>query len=106
MKQRTRNGKSPQKDSLPSVGLEKCWLPICNRLRTRPGRIEPEVYFRIVHATQDDRNSTPVATYCEQTFEIALGLKGAFENGNIGALTRRLTTNGLLSAVPPTRGKA
>jgi hypothetical protein len=30
-----------------------------------------------------------VADYREQTVEIALGPKGAFENGNIGALMQR-----------------
>lgn len=25
------------------------WLPKCNSMRTRPGRVETEVYFRIVH---------------------------------------------------------
>jgi hypothetical protein len=25
------------------------WLPECNSLRTRPGRAETEIYFRIVH---------------------------------------------------------
>lgn len=33
-----------------------------------------------------------MAAYREQTVEIALGPKGAFENGNISALTRRVPT--------------
>jgi len=69
------------------------WLPKCNSMRTRPGWIEPEVYFRVVHAAKDGHSGTPVATYREQTVEIALGPKGAFENGNIGALTRWLATD-------------
>jgi hypothetical protein len=31
-----------------------------------------------------------VAAYREQTVEIALGPKEAFENGNVGTLTRRV----------------
>ncbi len=71
------------------------WLPICNRLRTRPGRVEPEVWFRIVHLAQEPQSCAPVAAYREQMVEIALGPKGAFENGNFGALTRRGPTNGV-----------
>ena len=46
-------------------------------MRSRPGWVEPEVYFRIVHAAQDGHNDAPVAAYREQTVEIALGPKGA-----------------------------
>jgi len=42
-----------------------------------------------------------VAAYREQTVEIALGPKGAFENGNIGTLTRRVPADQVVSAVPP-----
>ncbi len=49
------------------------WLPICNRLRTRPGRIEPEVWFRVVHIAQIGQGDAPVALYREQVIEIALG---------------------------------
>ena len=73
-------------------------------MRTRPEQIEPEVYFRIVHAIQNSHNSATVAAYREQTVEIALGPKGAFENGNIGALRRRAPPDQLLSAVLPSRG--
>jgi len=45
-----------------------------------------------------------VAAYREQTVEIALGPKGAFENGNIGALTRRVATDRVVSASLPSRG--
>jgi hypothetical protein len=68
----------------PSTGLEKCWLPICNSIRSRPGWAEPEVYFRIVHLAQDCQPGAHVAAYREQMVEIALGPKGAFERGNIG----------------------
>jgi hypothetical protein len=44
-----------------------------------------------------------VAAYREQTVEIALGPKGAFENGNIGTLSRRASPDQVLSAVLPGR---
>ena len=62
---------------------------------------EPEVYFRVVHAAQVGHNGGPVATYREQMGEIALGLKGAFENGKIGALTRRVPADRVVNAIPP-----
>jgi hypothetical protein len=40
-----------------------------------------------------------MAAYREQMVEIALGPKGAFENGSIGALTRRVATDLVVSAV-------
>jgi len=94
----------------------KEWLPGCNSIRSasaearagrrgRSGWAEPEIYFRIVHIALDARNGGPVAAYREQTIEIALGPKGAFENGNIGTLTRRLPADRVVSAVPPPRGK-
>ncbi|HLN91261.1 MAG TPA: hypothetical protein VK429_05315, partial [Patescibacteria group bacterium] len=46
-----------------------------------------------------------MAPYREQTVEIALGPKGAFENGNIGTLKRRAPPDQVLSAVPPGRGE-
>ena len=73
-------------------------------MRTRPGWVEPEVYFRIVHAAQNGHKGAPVAAYREQTVEIALGPKGAFENGNIGALTRRVLSDKVVSGVPSSRG--
>jgi hypothetical protein len=73
-------------------------------MRTRPGWVEPEVYFRIVHVAGDGHNSAPVAAYREQTVEIALGPKGAFENGNIGALTRRVLIDRVVAALTPLRG--
>lgn len=84
--------------------LEKCWLPICNRLRTRPGWVEPEIYFRIVHLAEIGQSCAPVAPY-GQAVEVALGPKGAFENGNIGALTRRVSANDVVSTAPAPRGQ-
>lgn len=51
----------------------KIWLPKCNSIRSRPGYVEPEVYFRVVHAAQNGHISAPVAPYCEQKVEVALG---------------------------------
>jgi hypothetical protein len=73
-------------------------------MRTRPGRIEPEIYFRIIHGAIQGQQRDPMAAYREQTVEIALGPKGAFENGNIGALRRRLLSDKVVSAVLPSRG--
>jgi hypothetical protein len=67
---------------------------------------DPEVCFRVVHLGQDGHKGTPVTYYREQTVEIALGPKGDFENGNIGALTRRISTDRVVTALPPRRGKA
>ena len=86
------------------VALILFWLPICNSIRSRPGMVEPEIWFRIVHAAQVGRNCAPVAAYFEQMVEIALGPKGAFENGNIGALWLRAPPGQLVRAVPPGRG--
>jgi hypothetical protein len=72
-------------------------------MRTRPGWVEPEIYFRIVHLPQNAISEAHTDIY-EQTVEIALGPKGAFENGNIGALTRQVATARVVSAVPPGRG--
>ena len=45
-------------------------------------------------------HGAPVAAYREQTVEIALGPKGAFENDNIGTLTRRVAADRVVHAVP------
>ncbi len=78
--------------------------PLISRSTNRlSGIAEPEVWFRIVHITLEDTFGS--VAYREQTVEIALGPHGAFENGNIGILTRRVPTNQVVSAVPPPRGK-
>lgn len=41
-----------------------------------------------------------MAAYREQTVEIALGARGALENGNIGTLTRRVAADRVVHAVP------
>ena len=73
-------------------------------MRTRPGWVETEIYFRIIHVAQVGHNGNPVAPCREQTVEIALGPKGAFENANIGTLTRRVQADRVVTALPPLRG--
>jgi len=63
--------------------------------------MEPEVWFRIVHPAQDNHSGAPLAAYREQTVEIALGPKGALENGNIGALRLRAPPSQVVSPTPP-----
>jgi len=72
--------------------------------RSTNRQADPEVWFRIVHISQVGQSGAPVAAYRKQMVEIALGPKGAFENGNIGALTHQAPLNQVLSAVPPVRG--
>ena len=72
--------------------------------RSTNRQADPEVWFRIVHLAQVAHSCAPVAAYREQTVEIALGPKGAFVNGNFGALTRRIPTDGVVTAMPPLRG--
>jgi hypothetical protein len=74
-------------------------------MRTRPAWIEAEVYFRIVHAPKSGHDDVSVATSREQTVEIALGPKGAFENGIIGALPRLVAADRVGSAISPRRCK-
>lgn len=88
----------------PQAALMLFWLPKCNSMRTRPGRVEPEIYFRIVRLAQNAQSNARANTYREQTVEIALGPKGAFENGNIGALTHRVPGDRTVSAVLQMRG--
>lgn len=78
-----------------------CWLPECNSVRRGRGWAEPEIWFRIIHVAVDGHNGAHVAAYREQTVEIALGPKGAFENGNIGTLTRRVPADRVINALPP-----
>jgi hypothetical protein len=91
----------PVKQRRPPFGGPWIWLPECNSIRRGRGWAEPEIWFRIVHVAADGQNGAPVAAYREQTVEIALGPKGAFENGNIGTLTRRVAADRVVHAVPP-----
>jgi len=53
--------------------------------------------------TPEDGRS--LGEYREQAVEVALGPEGAFKNGNIGSLTRRIPANQVVSAVPAPRWK-
>ena len=70
--------------------------------------MDPEVWFRIVHVDMHGQNPVSHANgpiYRDQTVEIALGPKGAFENGNVGAVTRRVAADRVVSAAPMRRAK-
>jgi len=67
--------------------------------------VDPEVWFRIFHLAQVGHPDAPVAAYREKIVEIALGPKGAFVNGNLGALTRRVSANDVVSTAPAPRGQ-
>jgi hypothetical protein len=73
-------------------------------MRTRPGRVEPDVYFRIVHNAQAGHNNVSVATYREQTVEIAVESKGVFKNDPVANVTRRTPVERIVSAISPLRG--
>ena len=64
-------------------------------------RAVPEVWFRIVHVAADHFKSS--VELREQTIEVALGPDGAFENGNIGFLTRQVPADRVVCAVPAPR---
>jgi hypothetical protein len=76
-------------------------FPICDTKMTKCSRFRtqrdgpPEVWFRILHVGRD---LIPEAEFLEQTVEIALGSKGAFENGNVGIMTRRVTADRVVNA--------
>ena len=66
---------------------------------------EPQVWFRIIHIAPDGHHRAIGASCREQTVEIALGPKGAFTNGNVGAVTRRVAAGRVISALPKPRGR-
>jgi hypothetical protein len=55
--------------------------------RSANRQADPEVWFRVVHIALHGQDGSDA--YREQAFEIALGNRGAFENGNIGAIRYR-----------------
>jgi hypothetical protein len=81
------------------------WLPECNSIRRGRGRAQTEVWFRIRHVVLDGSDGASRASYCAQTVEVTLGPKGAFKRGNLGTLTRRVTADRVVSALPEPRGK-
>ena len=91
--------------SRQDTGGSLYWLAKCNSVRRgRPGWAEPEIWFRIAHVAVGGPGDALVAAYREQAVEIALGPNGAFENGNIGTVTRRVPVDRVVSAVPPRQG--
>ncbi len=71
----------------------------------RRGVAEPQVWFKIVHIAEDGHHRALGVAIREQTVEIALGPKGAFKNGNVGAVTRRVATDRVVSALPEPRAR-
>ena len=69
--------------------------------RSTNRQVDTEVWFRIFHLAQEGHPVAPVAAYREQTVEIALGPKGAFENGNIDALRLRAPPSQVVSPTQP-----
>lgn len=76
---------------------------MCRSTNRQGSVLEPEVYFRINHGAWKEHNGGPVAAHRNQTVEIALGPKGAFENGDVGVLRRREPTDQVVSAMPSSR---
>jgi len=64
---------------------------------------QPEVWFRIRHVAEDGHHRPLGDYYRDQTVEVTLGPKGAFRKGNLGTLTRRVTADRVISAVPEPR---
>jgi hypothetical protein len=92
------------REASTNKGPSLIWLPECNSIRT--GRqSEPEVSFRILHVATDGRNGATTAPYREKTVEIGSGPRARFGNGNVGAVTRRVAAERVVSAVPARRGK-
>lgn len=66
---------------------------------------EPQVRFRIVHVAPDGHHRPLGDAIPEQTVEIALGPKGAFRNGNVGAVTRQVAADWVICALPEPRSE-
>ncbi len=71
----------------------------------RRGVAQPQVWFRIIHVAEDGHHCALGDAIREQTVEIALGPKGAFKNGNVGAVTRRVAADRVVSVLPEPRGR-
>lgn len=66
---------------------------------------EPQVWFRIVHVAADGHHGALGNAIREQKVEIALGPKGAFKNGNVGAVMQRAAADRIVSALSVPRGR-
>jgi hypothetical protein len=82
------------------IPLKKDWLPKRNSSRNRrPGWAKPEIWFKIVHIAQESKDNALIAAYHEQTVEIGLGPKGAFQTGIVSALKRRVAPDQTVNAL-------
>ncbi len=79
--------------------------PGVSQSTNRRGVAEPQVWFRIIHVAEDGHHHALGGACREQTVEIALGAKGAFRDGNVGAVTRRVAADRVVSALPEPRGR-
>jgi hypothetical protein len=79
--------------------------PERSRFRTRREG-PPEIWFRILHVAPDGNNFLTEADLIEQRVEIALGPKGAFENGSVGTFKRRVTADRIVNAAAKARRPA
>ena len=77
--------------------------PRMHQSTNRRGVREPQVWFRIVHTSEDGHHSTPGGVTRQQPVEIALGPKGAFENGSACTLMRHVRLDRVVSALPQRR---
>ena len=66
---------------------------------------QPEVWFRIIHVAESGHHRPLGHAHRRQTVEVTLGPKGAFKNGNLGVLTRRVAVGQVVSALPEPRGR-
>ena len=55
--------------------------PECNGSRTRPGWVEPEVYFRIIHGNEEDRHVVPASAYAGGDSNTPTGFTSAPQKG-------------------------
>jgi len=89
----------------PLEERNKIWLPKRTSFRSR-NSAPPEIWFRILHIAPDGNNIFTEADLIEQTVEIALGSKEAFENGNVGTFKRRVTADRIVNAAAKARWSA
>jgi hypothetical protein len=72
----------------------------------RRGIAEPQVWFRIIHVAADGHHRALGDANHKQTVQIALGPKGAFKNSSVGAVTRMVTADQVVTAVQEPRGRS
>jgi hypothetical protein len=87
-----------------SVRTQGNMAPRMCRSTNRRVNPKPQVWFRIIHVAADGHHRALGHAIREQTVEIALGPKGAFKNGNVDAVTRRVAADRIVSALPKPRG--